>query len=115
MNWTTIHTVTYPSEAHTIKMQLELEGFEVFLKDELTVQVDNFYSNAIGGVKIQVPEIQAKEGILKLIELKYIKEEHSFEESKSALTNSQAILLNKIVKIAIAALLIGFATYFAFS
>lgn len=42
MGWITIHSVTYPSEAHTIKMQLEVEGYKVYLKDELTVQVDNF-------------------------------------------------------------------------
>jgi hypothetical protein len=61
MDWITIHSVTYPSEAHTIKMQLEVEGYKVYLKDELTVQVDNFYSNAIGGVKIQVAKENAKE------------------------------------------------------
>lgn len=33
---------------------LESEGVESILKDEMTAQVNNFYSNAIGGVKIQV-------------------------------------------------------------
>ncbi len=60
MDWTTIHSVTYPSEAYVIKPVLENEGFTVFLKDELTVQVDNFMSNAIGGIKIQVPRNEAE-------------------------------------------------------
>lgn len=46
----------YPHEAHIAKGILESEGIESFLKDELTVQVNNFYSNAIGGVKLQVME-----------------------------------------------------------
>ncbi len=36
------------------KAKLESEGIEVRLLDELTTQVHNFYSNAIGGVKLQV-------------------------------------------------------------
>jgi len=55
-NWITILSFTYPHEAHLAKTKLESEGFEVMIKDELTVQVDNFYSNAIGGVKLQVSE-----------------------------------------------------------
>lgn len=53
-SWETILTVTYPHEAHVVKGYLESKGIEVKLKDELTAQVYNFYSNAIGGVKIQV-------------------------------------------------------------
>lgn len=58
MNWITILTFTYPHEAHLPKSVLEAEGIPVFLKDELTSQVHNFYSNAIGGVKLQVPEAE---------------------------------------------------------
>lgn len=50
----TIRTFSYPHEAHIVMGKLESEGIEVFLKDELTVQVNNFYSNAVGGVKLQV-------------------------------------------------------------
>jgi hypothetical protein len=52
----TIRTFTYPQDAFIIKGRLEAEGIECFLKDELTVQVDNFYTNALGGVKLQVRE-----------------------------------------------------------
>ncbi len=53
---TTIKTFTYPHEAYVIRARLESEGIETFLQDEMTVQVHNFYSNAIGGVKLQVRE-----------------------------------------------------------
>lgn len=58
MNWITVHAFTYPHEAHMAKVKLESEGIEVRLLDELTAQVNNFYSNAIGGVKLQVKEGQ---------------------------------------------------------
>lgn len=51
----TIKTFTYPHEAYVIRGRLESEGIRTFLKDEMTVQVHNFYSNAVGGVKLQVP------------------------------------------------------------
>lgn len=47
---------TYPHEAHLAKIKLESEGIETILKDELTAQVNNFYSNAIGGVKLLVKD-----------------------------------------------------------
>lgn len=53
-NWSEIIAFTYPHEAHLAKSKLESEGIEVILKDELTTQVNNFYSNAIGGVKLLV-------------------------------------------------------------
>lgn len=52
----TIKTFTYPHEAYIVRGKLESEGIETFMKDELTVQVHNFYSNAVGGVKLQVLE-----------------------------------------------------------
>ncbi|MEO1050608.1 MAG: DUF2007 domain-containing protein [Bacteroidota bacterium] len=54
--FTTIATFQYPHEVQVVKGKLESEGIEVFLKDELTIQVDNFLSNAMGGVKLQVRE-----------------------------------------------------------
>ena len=44
------------TEAHAMRVQLEAEGIPVFLADELTVAMDWLLSNAIGGVKVQVPE-----------------------------------------------------------
>ncbi len=50
----TIATFTHPQEAVVIRARLEWEGIPCHLKDEHTVQVQPFYSNAIGGVKLQV-------------------------------------------------------------
>ena len=55
-DWNTIIIFTYPHEAYIARTKLESEGIEVRLLDEFTVQVHNFYSNAVGGVKLQVYE-----------------------------------------------------------
>ncbi len=55
----TVATFTYPSEAVVIKGRLESEGIDCFMKDEMTAQVHNFISNAIGGVKLQVRQSDA--------------------------------------------------------
>ncbi|MEO5911269.1 MAG: DUF2007 domain-containing protein [Pelobium sp.] len=56
----TIRAYIYPHEAQMAKSILEAEGINSFLKDELTIQTNNFYSNALGGVKLQVPEEDLK-------------------------------------------------------
>ena len=53
--WITIMTFTYPQDAYIVKGALESEGIDTFLMDELTIQGKNFLSNAVGGVKLQVP------------------------------------------------------------
>jgi hypothetical protein len=55
-NWITVATFTYPTELALVKSFLEAEKIEFNVKDELAVQADNFLSNAIGGVKLQVKE-----------------------------------------------------------
>jgi len=55
-NWITVLTFTYPHEAHMAQNFLESEGFKTILKDELTTQVYNLNSNAIGGAKLQIKE-----------------------------------------------------------
>ena len=52
----TVLTVTYPHEFVVIRGRLESEGIECFVQDELIVQVNPFYSNALGGIKLQVRE-----------------------------------------------------------
>ena len=56
------------------KGKLESEGIEVIIKDEFTAQVNNFYSNAIGGVKLLVKEADFDNARLLLIESGYIQE-----------------------------------------
>lgn len=67
MKFVTVAVFPLPQNAYIIQSRLEAEGIQVFLKDELTVQTDNFLSNAIGGVKLQVSEsnVEAATQILK--------------------------------------------------
>lgn len=74
-------TFTFPHEAHFAKAKLESEGVEVFIKDEMTVQVHNFYSNAIGGVKLQVRSAEFDTAHRILVESGYI-EEHESKQNK---------------------------------
>lgn len=71
-NWTHIISFTYPHEAHLAKAKLESEGIEVQIADELTAQVNNFYSNAIGGVKLNVRVDDAEKAMKMLVEAGYI-------------------------------------------
>jgi len=65
----------YPQQLWIIKGKLESEGIECFVKDELTVQSYNLYSNAVGGVKLQVLQQDAERAVELLKGLGYIKEE----------------------------------------
>lgn len=53
-NYVTIARFTLPQDMHLAKAKLESEGVDCEVRDELTVQTDNFLSNAIGGVRLQV-------------------------------------------------------------
>ena len=57
-DWVTIMTFTYPHESYLIKGALESAGINTFLQNELTIQVHNFLSNAMGGIQLQVPKEQ---------------------------------------------------------
>ena len=71
-NWVNIISFTYPHEAHMAKGFLEASDIEVIIKDELTVQVNNLYSNALGGVKLMVQTEKAEEALSLLEEAGYI-------------------------------------------
>ncbi|NLC49293.1 MAG: DUF2007 domain-containing protein [Bacteroidales bacterium] len=77
----TVISFTYPHEAHLAKGKLQSEGVEVFIKDEMTTQVNNFYSNAIGGVKLQVRSADFDIAHSILIESGYI-QEHAQKPNK---------------------------------
>lgn len=71
----TIYTFSYPHEAAIIQGRLESEGIETFLKDELTVQTYHFYSNALGGIKLQVRESDVAIALEILKDAGYVLEE----------------------------------------
>ncbi len=54
MSLVTLKVYTFPYEMAIHKSKLEAFGIECFTQDELTVQIHNFYSNAVGGVKLKV-------------------------------------------------------------
>ena len=53
-NLVTIWTFPYQHQLLIIRGRLEAEGIETFAQDELTIQVDPLYSNALGGIKLMV-------------------------------------------------------------
>ena len=52
--WSVVHTVTFLQDAYMIKSYLESAGIETLIPDEFTAQVNNFYTTAIGGVRLMV-------------------------------------------------------------
>ncbi|NVJ50746.1 MAG: DUF2007 domain-containing protein [Gammaproteobacteria bacterium] len=50
-----IASFSFPHEAHVARALLESEGIPVIVADEHTINMQWLYSDALGGVKIQVP------------------------------------------------------------
>lgn len=60
-NLVIIERYSTPYEANLVKSQLESAGIPAFVADEYTVGMNWLYSNALGGVKVLVPESLAAE------------------------------------------------------
>lgn len=58
--WETVAAFTTAIAAHAARTKLESEGIECFVADENLVGANPLYSNAIGGVKVQVAPEDAK-------------------------------------------------------
>ena len=52
----TIASFSKPEEAHMLRLRLGAGGVRAFIQDENLVQIDWLYSNAIGGVRVQILE-----------------------------------------------------------
>ena len=96
-NYIHIATFTYPSEIAIAKSALEGNNINCYVRDELTVQVHNFVSNAIGGIRLEVPEKQHEEAIKILVDSGF--ENFILEDSTD--NNEENKKTNKILKIAI--------------
>lgn len=94
-HFVTIHTFLYPQDAYPAKSYLESEGIHVFLKDELTTQVNNFMSHAIGGVKLQVPESESETAKKLLIEAGFCDERTVKEEKPEILVLTKQTDINR--------------------
>ncbi len=55
-----ISSYSLPYEAHIAKSRLDSEGIPSFIADEHTISMQWLYSHALGGVKLQVPEVYAE-------------------------------------------------------
>lgn len=88
---TIIRAFTFPAEAHVAKSYLESYGIETYLQDEMTVQVHNFYSNAIGGVKLLVKESDCEQGIQLLKDGGFINDAEDNAINKIAVVNTEGI------------------------
>ncbi len=51
----TVATYSFPYEAQIARGKLDAEGIPAFVADEQTINMQWLYSNALGGVKLQVP------------------------------------------------------------
>ncbi len=62
----TVATFTQGIDAHLARLRLESEGIECVVADEHTVGANWLYSNAVGGVKLQVStsDVERATGIL---------------------------------------------------
>lgn len=74
----TLKSFTTPAEAHLVRTKLEDNGIPAFVFDENMVGVNPFFSNAIGGVKVKIPESYSDEA-LKILNLS---EEIEIEDDK---------------------------------
>jgi hypothetical protein len=54
--WVTVATFWQPTYAHIARLKLESEGIDCFIIDENLVATDWLWANAVGGIKLQVPE-----------------------------------------------------------
>ncbi len=72
-NLQTIWSFPYQHQMLIIRGRLEAEGIETFVQDELTIQVDPMYSNALGGIKLMVHAEEATRATEILAEAGYHK------------------------------------------
>ena len=54
--WVTVATFWQPTHAHIARLKLESEDIDCVIIDENLVATDWLYANAVGGIKLQVPE-----------------------------------------------------------
>lgn len=52
----TVATFSKPGDAHLLRLRLGAGGVDAYVQDENMVQMNWLYSNAIGGVRVQIDE-----------------------------------------------------------
>ena len=52
----TLASFSKPEEAHLFRLRLEAAGIPAFVQDEHVIQMQWLYSNALGGVRVQIAD-----------------------------------------------------------
>ncbi len=90
----TLKSFTTPAEAHLVRTKLEDNGVPAFVFDENMVGINPFFSNAIGGVKVKIPESYSDEA-LKILNLsEEIESEDDKHCPKCQSNNTEYLKLN---------------------
>lgn len=63
MQLVTVFTAFNSAEAQLIRSRLEAAGLRVFVTDELSALSIEGYALAAGGIKVQVPDVDAEEAL----------------------------------------------------
>lgn len=94
MSFTSIFSFDNYINANLRMMQLQEEGINCWLKDEYTVTIDPFLTNAIGGIKLMVHETQ-KERATDLLRIMMNKEKENRPCSNCGSLNVEYIVSNR--------------------
>jgi len=79
----TVAVFTYPTDLFVAKSFLESHEIECFVRDEMTIQVHNFYSNAIGGIKLEVAAKDYENAKALLIQHGFIKKDEIADRTEN--------------------------------
>jgi hypothetical protein len=91
--WITIIKVDLPVDAQLIRSILEMEGIDASIPDEYTADVAPFYSQAIGGIRIQVTAEDFDQAYSILTENGYLKAEPTAENKVLKWINQKTLQL----------------------
>jgi hypothetical protein len=61
MNLVTVFTAFNPAEAQLVRSQLDAAGFYAIVAHELSALSLDGYALAAGGIRVQVPEVEAED------------------------------------------------------
>ena len=69
MELITLKAFESPIEAHILRSKLESENIEAFIFDELSVGINFYLSNAMGGVKVKIKKEDTERALSVLKEI----------------------------------------------
>ena len=92
-NYTVLTTFPYSTEAQITKSKLEAEGLSVMLLDEKTIDSDPLISQAIGGVKLLVPDDDFEKAVNIYNEIRHYELDENGESIPCPSCNSDHILI----------------------